>query len=524
MAVQELIHFRAPREMLPETSLAFAIYEGFTRMPSKPLIVGSDKTFTYAESYQWMNMFAWHLRFVLGIDADSTVLVSLSNIAEFPLILAALQMFGLRIALLSSTAEKDDFKRAVDLLNPQLVIVGSERHCAFMREVKPNVCLLGINCRRVAVLHIEDMVKRKVSLSTYMLDCNERDDSEIILFSSGTTGKPKAIVNHSSSFRSNALKLTASLGVDRQDILYVPVPFSHVYGLIGTYAALVRGATVVTGEHYTPESSLSLVMNARVTVYFGVTTMYLREMRINTEDDWDLSSLRIGMVAGASCPEAALVEYESRYGCRLVQSYGMTETAATLTVCSLDDPASIRSKSVGIPIPGVQMRLDPSTQEIEVRTPAMMQGVITDEGLSTPGLFRDGWLCTGDMGEFDDEGRLYITGRIKDIIIRGGINIFPAEIENIYQSHPAVAECCLVGYPDPELGERTCLCTVLKGIGDDSAHDMRLYARGRIEKCKIPDTVLKMEDLPRLPNGKIDKNLLRKNVREILSASRKPRV
>lgn len=106
MAVQELVHFRAPQETLPESSLAFAIHEGFIRTPSKPLIVGSEKTFAYAESYQWMSVFAWHLRFVLGIDADSTVLVSLSNIVEFPLIIAALQMFGLRIALLSSTAEK----------------------------------------------------------------------------------------------------------------------------------------------------------------------------------------------------------------------------------------------------------------------------------------------------------------------------------------------------------------------------------------------------------------------------------
>lgn len=139
-------------------------------------------------------------------------------------------------------------------------------------------------------------------------------------------------------------------------------------------------------------------MNARATVYFGVTTMYLREMRINDEDEWDLSSLRIGMVAGASCPEAALIEYENRYGCRLVQSYGMTETAATLTVCSLDDPANIRSRSVGVPIPDVQIRLDSNTQEIVVHTPAMMQGVITDEGLGTPGLSPDGWLHTGDVG------------------------------------------------------------------------------------------------------------------------------
>lgn len=110
------------------------------------------------------------------------------------------------------------------------------------------------------------------------------------------------------------------------------------------------------------------------------------------------------------------------------------------------------------------------------------------------------------------------------MIIRGGINIFPAEIENIYQAHSDIAECCLVGYPDPELGERTCLCAVMKGTASTSSHTLRLFAKGKIEKCKIPDTVLKMEDLPRLPNGKIDKNHLRSNVRDILSVSRRPQV
>ncbi len=514
--------FRIPKSTVSITSLMSAIQRGSVENPFKPMIVGSDSAMTYAEAYRWASNFALSLHSVFGVDSNSVVLLSLPNIVEFPVIVAALQVFGLRLALLSSTAEKKDFERAMTLLNPQLVIVGNKTHCRFVREIDPAILLMTMHCPHTSILRIEEIVDDSVLLPDYMLSSDVQNDAEVVLFSSGTTGEPKAIVNRSASFRSNALKLTSSLGVTSDDILYVPVPFSHVYGVIGIYAALMRSATLATEERYSPESSLSYIADIRATVYFGVATMYLREMRVNDGDKWDLSSLRIGLVAGASCPEAAIIEYERRYRCKLVQSYGMTETAATLTVCNLVDPVSIRSRSVGVPIPDVSINIDDTTGEILCKTPAMMTGVIDRWGIGKPDLDDDGWLRSGDLGSFDGDGRLYITGRIKDIVIRGGINIFPAEIESAYQTHPSIDECYLVGYPDPELGERTCLCVILKGSDKVSARDLRLFSQGRVEKCKMPDTVLKMDDLPRLPSGKIDRNALRDVVRGKLAKPMKP--
>ena len=131
----------------------------------------------------------------------------------------------------------------------------------------------------------------------------------------------------------------------------------------------------------------------------------------------------------------------------------------------------------------------------------------------------EGWLHTGDVGWVDANNYVWVDGRVKDMIIRGGINIYPAEVENTYQDHPQIAECCLVGYPDPDLGERTCLCVIMNEGADLSAFALREYAKGLIEKCKIPDLVMKMDEFPRLGNGKIDKKALGAHVRSILCPS-----
>ncbi len=271
---------------------------------------------------------------------------------------------------------------------------------------------------------------------------------------------------------------------------------------------------------YRPESSLSSIVSSKAAVYFGVPTMFQRELRVNSGNEWDLSCLRSGMVAGASIPEASQREFEERFGCKLIQSYGMTETAATLTMSKFAYPLKKRCQTIGKPVEGAQMKLAPGTSEILVKASTMMDGILQEDGSLKLDLDEDGWFHSGDVGSIDAEGDYYITGRIKDMIIRGGINIFPAEVENVYQNNPDISESCLVGYPDPELGERSCLCVIMREGASVSASDLRLYASGLVEKCKIPDTVMKVGDLPRLGNGKIDKNTLRKRVVEAFAATR----
>lgn len=496
-------------------SLIEGMRDGYLREPYKMLVAGSYESMTYADAYYRSLALAGVLRDKWNIGPESTVIFSANNVCWYVVVLTAVQMCGARLVLVTGAAEASDFDGAIATTKPDLAIVSKLEHDEIMQEMAPCVALASLSYTSKNTPRLEDLVVRAMNDGRFM-DGPMTADSEIVLFSSGSTGAPKAIVNRSSSFQRSGFAQARVLGATAQDVCYIPVPFSHTYGVVSLYTAIECGCTIATNVKYRPEVSLATISSLQATLYFGVPTMYLRELSMNADGEWDISSLRAGLVAGSSCPEAVFSEYEKRYGCILAQCYGMTETAATLTTGSLDDPVEVRAHSVGYPIEEAIVKLAPETNEIICRTPSLMSGIIRPDGTLDPDIDEDGWFHSGDVGSFDEEGRLSITGRIKDIIIRGGINIFPAEVENAYQDNEAVSVSCLVGYPDPELGERSCLCVVLEPGHDASAHELRSYAKGKVEKCKIPDVVLKMDDLPRLGNGKIDKKTLKKLVPELL--------
>lgn len=510
------------RNGFPRLSLARALFEGCKRSPHKQMVVGMHESITYASSYRKANELAWHMRVKYGLCPGDTVVIATPNLIAIPYIIAAAQMCGARLAHFSPELEREDFERCARIVNPKLFIVSSTAHCLFASSLFPDSFILSVGCWGLPVPRIEDVPQIAMTGSAWEFLAYQ-DDTEIVLFSSGSTGTPKAIVNKAFSFSLNAVALQKALTIREDDVLYIPVPFAHVFGIVGIYAALLAGATIVTSAKYRPETALTLIMNTRATLHFGVSTMFLRELRTNQDSDWDLSSLRAGLVGGASCPELVLYEFEKRWGCRLMQSYGMTETSATLTATSLDLPVSVRARSVGVGVSGTQIKLDASTKEILCKSPSMMLGVIDENGGYKLDLDDGGWLRTGDVGSFDVDGRLSIVGRLKEMIIRGGVNIFPAEIEGAYQSNADISESCLIGYDDPDLGERTCLCVIMKEERSSSTHDLRMYASGRMEKCKIPDIVLKMEEFPHLANGKINRIALRDYVKNALDAPMRKR-
>ena len=499
----------------PSHSFMGYFQQGYLEQPSRQAIIGSEESLTYVDAFLRSKALLWYLEHDASIGPGSVVALATENVTDMPIVMAAVQACGAMLVLCSPRAELHDYAAYARLVHPDLFIVFRPDVCDVLAAEFRDMRIMTLRCKRDGYLSVERAIAMHLHDGMAHTPAM-KEGARIVLFSSGSTGKPKAIVNRFESFCHNAAEIVKGFRITRDDVLYLPVPFFHSYGMIGLYSAFMEGATVVTLQKYRPESSLTAIESARVTVYFGVPTMYLREMRVNDEDEWNLSSLRVAKIAGAACPEAAAAEYERRYGCRVLSSYGMTETAATLTTSDYDASLHVRTAGVGKPIDSVTIKLDPETGEVLCKSGSMMDGLLQEDGTIDPGVDEEGWFHTGDVAEMDNEGNYFITGRIKDIVIRGGVNIFPAEVENAYQEHGGIAESCLVGYPDPELGERTCLCVLEKEGADNSSASLRDYARGRLEKCKIPDVVMKVEALPRLVSGKTDKAALRETVAQAL--------
>ncbi len=503
---------------LARWSLLACLKHGYHTMPSKRMAIVPGGSIGYADAFVQTCTLVHYLKSVCGIGSEKTVALSCPNLLRAVLVLAAVEACGARLAFLPSTLARSDFERYASLINPDLMIVATAEHCTMARKVLPGVKLMSIGCRDVPVPCIDDVVRGFAYGADALNVPILADQAKYIVFSSGTTGLPKAIVNRALSFAYNGICLRRALNFTSSDVTFVPVPIAHVFGIVGLYAVLGGGGTLVTMEKFIPEDACALIEGTKTTLHLGVPTMYLRELRVNREGLYDLSSLRSGVVAGANCPDTLILDYEYRYGCRLMPSYGMSETAATLTVCDINLPVKTRATTVGVAIEGAQIRIAPDNSEILCKTPSMMEGIIKPDGTFDAGVDEDGWLHSGDVGKFDESGRLRIVGRIKEMIIRGGINIFPAEIERVYQEHPDVSECCLLGYDDPELGERTALSVILRDDASVSSIELRSWSKGRIEKVKIPDIVLKMEDFPRLASGKIDKKTLKRRVDKTLES------
>ena len=495
-------------------TLAEAIRHGYESHGTKRLAVSMSSSITYGEAYHGANALARYWRDSCGISAQSTIAICAPNDVDFPVVMAACEILGCRLVLFSSAYAREDIVRCSTLVHPDLYIMASEAYCRIVHEEFPEASIMSIGIPYGPFPSVADVMRRG---NSEPLEC-ECDDFDLVVFSSGSTGLPKAIVVAASSFARNGFQLQRAFSLVDSDVVFVPVPLSHVFGLVGTYATILSGATLATLCKYRPQTALAFLHDVRATIHMGVSTMFVRELRLDSSNAWDLSSLRAGLVAGASCPESVVLEFERRYGCRIMQSYGMSETAATLTVTPLSMDAKHRCETVGGLIDGAEVKLADGNDEILVKSPSLMKGIIDSSGELKLELDAEGYFHSGDVGAIDENGMLSITGRIKDMIIRGGINIFPAEVERAYSLEDVVSDCCLVGYPDPELGERTCLCVIPKPSVEMTSFELREFAKGKVEKCKIPDTVLKMEDFPHLGNGKIDKRALRDHVEKLFGS------
>jgi len=348
------------------------------------------------------------------------------------------------------------------------------------------------------------------------------DDVANIQYTSGTTGLPKGVMLTHHNVVNNGQFLAQGFHYSEQDKIVVPVPLFHCFGcVIGTMSAVNSGAAVVLPNWtFDPRATLKAVHDERATSVYGVPAMYVAEMQLPEFASYDLTSLRTGMMSGAPCPVELMKRVLNEMHCgELVIAYGQTETSPVVTMSDAGDTIEIRVSTVGRAMPQTEISIVSTATgktlpvgeqgEVCVRGYALMKGYDGDAEGTALVIKEDGWLHTGDLGIMHEDGCIHLTGRSRDVIIRGGENIYPREVEEFLYTHPKVDEAQVVGIPNARLGEIVAAWVRLKPGLEATEEEIRSFCQGQIAYYKIPDHVRFVTEFPATLSGKIQKYKMR---------------
>jgi len=353
-----------------------------------------------------------------------------------------------------------------------------------------------------------------------------------IQYTSGTTGLPKGATLTHRNILNNGYFVGEGCGYTEHDRVCIPVPFYHCFGMVmGNLGCTSHGSTmVIPNDAFEPVSVLEAVQDEKCTSLYGVPTMFIAELGVPEFESYDLSSLRTGIMAGSPCPVEVMKQVIERMNMDEVTiAYGMTETSPVSTQTGADDSIDQRVGSVGRVHPHVEIRVaDPETGEtvargesgeFQTRGYSVMEGYWNEEEKTAQAIDAEGWMHTGDLAVMDVDGYVNITGRIKDLIIRGGENISPREIEEFLYGHPDIIDVQVVGVPDEKFGEEVCAFIQARDGASVDIDAVREFCQGKIAHYKVPRYVLSIEDFPMTVTGKIQKYLLRDAAVEQLDLS-----
>lgn len=348
-------------------------------------------------------------------------------------------------------------------------------------------------------------------------------------YTSGTTGFPKGVMLTHNNLTNNAFNIARCMNLNQQDRLCIPVPFFHCFGcVIGTLAAVSVGATMVPVQEFDPEKVLWTVEQERCTALHGVPTMFIAELNHPNFKNYDLSTLRTGVMAGSNCPIEVMKNVINNMNMtEITICYGQTEASPVITQTRTDDPMELRVETVGRALSNVEVKIvEPGTTrelpyhqqgELCTRGYHVMKGYYKNPDATKEAIDKDGWLHTGDLAVMDENGYCRITGRLKDMIIRGGENIYPREIEEFLYTHPKVLDAQIVGVPDELFGEEVMAWIILKDGEIATEEEIKDYCKGKISRYKVPKRIFFTNSYPMTASGKIQKYRLREQSINLLT-------
>jgi fatty-acyl-CoA synthase len=473
-----------------------------------------------------LNRAEWlHVQF--GTARIGAILVNINPAYRTSELEYALNKVGCKALVMARRHKSSDYVEMLRTLAPEIEFEGTTLRTAKLPQLKHVVVLdegpLPRSARSFAgLMSLAGPAHRNrlLDLSTAL----DPDDAINIQFTSGTTGSPKGATLSHFNVINNARYAAKSMELTAEDRLCIPVPLYHCFGMVlGVLCCTAVGAGMVfPGESFDAEATLSAVARYKCTALHGVPTMFIAELEHPNFGGYDTSSLRTGIMAGAPCPIETMRQVIDRMHVREVTiGYGMTETSPLSFQSRTDDPIERRVATVGRIHPHVEVKIiDTSgsvapigtSGELCTRGYGVMRGYWEDQEKTAQAIDSSGWMHSGDLATIDDQGYCAIVGRLKDMLIRGGENIYPAEIEDFLMRHSKVQSAQVFGVPDHRLGEEVCAFIVLKPGQTATAEEIRIFCQGQISHHKAPRYVRFVSEFPMTATGKAQKYVMREQI------------
>jgi fatty-acyl-CoA synthase len=498
--------------------------------------VATERRWSYREFVAEVDVLALGL-LDAGLVKGDRVGIWAPNRSEWTLVQYATAKLGVILVNINPSYRTHELEYVLNQAGVRLLVASSafktSDYAAMIEDVRPRCAAL----ERVVLLESPDwsvlasgsaggdpalLVEARANLSP--------DDPINIQYTSGTTGFPKGATLSHHNILNNGYFVGELCGYTEEDRICIPVPFYHCFGMVmGNLAATSHGAAmIIPAQGFDPELTLAAVAKERCTSLYGVPTMFIAELAVPDFESYDLASLRTGIMAGSPCPVEVMKQVIARMGMTEVQiCYGMTETSPVSTQTRADDSVERRVSTVGRVLPHLEVKVvEPETGltvprgtvgELCTRGYSVMLGYWGEAGKTGEVIDAGRWMHTGDLGVMDEESYLNITGRIKDMVIRGGENIYPREIEEFLYTHPDVLDAQVVGVPDAKYGEELCAWIRMRpGAEALTAEVVREFATGRLAHYKIPRYVRVVDEFPMTVTGKVRKVEMRARSVELL--------
>ena len=502
-------------------NLALILEESTKSKPEKPALILDEQELAYEELRAAAKRFANAL-VSLGVRPGDKVAIMVPNVPEFAIAYFGILNVGASVVPLNVLLRGPEIGYHLDDSDAVVLVVWE----GFLGEAQKSF-EQAERCANLIVVEEPDGKGAPEGAHGFsgLLEKNEPefdmaqtmpDDTALIIYTSGTTGRPKgAELTHFNMFFNAVCNADKLLSLHEEDVGLAALPLFHIFGQTCVMNAfLYRGCTVTLVPRFEPEAALKAIQSTGVTVFSGVPTMYQYLLRYPELDEYDTSSLRIGVSGGASIPVEVLRAAEERFGIVILEGYGLSETSPTATFNRSAEQRKVGS--IGLPIWGTEAKVvDENDEEVArgERGELVLRGHHIMKGYykkpeATEEAMKNGWFHTGDLATMDEDGFVFIVDRVKDMILRSGYNVYPREVEEAIYEHPGVAEAAVIGVPHEELGEEVRAVVALKEGETATEEEIISFVKERVAQYKYPRSVLFMDDLPKTATGKILKREL----------------